>query len=236
MKLPRKLLPAIEMSRQEKAAAQAERRSLLTQIAKKALESKGYAIGDSLRVPGAHGFEAAKAGETVRFGIKTAADRWLSVPRNEAGEFGLLEKVDVLLVVTLDEWPNAKEVQIYKFDPAEIIRRAKLAYDQAERLQQTGFQFLPFDKAGALRAGPGRAAGYLLEVGEIFFREMIEWTSSSEDSVAEVELEKVSPVAPEVPETTPATSRRSLTLQEAKDGLAATFGVSPDAIEITIRG
>jgi hypothetical protein len=29
---------------------------------------------------------------------------------------------------------------------------------------------------------------------------------------------------------------RALTIQEAKEGLAMTFGVSPDAIEITIRG
>jgi hypothetical protein len=31
-------------------------------------------------------------------------------------------------------------------------------------------------------------------------------------------------------------SVRSLTIAEAKEGLARTFGVSPDAIEITIRG
>jgi hypothetical protein len=38
------------------------------------------------------------------------------------------------------------------------------------------------------------------------------------------------------PERTPHIAAISLTMQQAKDGLALTFGVAPEAIEITIRG
>ncbi len=34
----------------------------------------------------------------------------------------------------------------------------------------------------------------------------------------------------------PTGRRKGLTIDEAKKGLAATFGVKPDAVEITIRG
>lgn len=48
---------------------------------------------------------------------------------------------------------------------------------------------------------------------------------------------KRSAVSPEeVPSTGSAISPRGLTIAEARNGLAATFGVKPDAVEITIRG
>ncbi len=39
-----------------------------------------------------------------------------------------------------------------------------------------------------------------------------------------------------VPERSPVTTPLRLTIEEAKQGLAATFGVNPEAVEITIRG
>jgi hypothetical protein len=45
------------------------------------------------------------------------------------------------------------------------------------------------------------------------------------------------PVHPDAPQKSlPVMSQKPLTMAEAKAGLALTFGVSPDAIEITIRG
>jgi hypothetical protein len=38
------------------------------------------------------------------------------------------------------------------------------------------------------------------------------------------------------PTTSPSISPRGLTIAEARNGLAATFGVKPEAVEITIRG
>jgi hypothetical protein len=45
-----------------------------------------------------------------------------------------------------------------------------------------------------------------------------------------------SPVEPPTPGVIASTSVVPLTMAEAKKGLALTFGVAPEAIEITVRG
>jgi hypothetical protein len=216
----------------------------LTMEAKRILTEKGYTLRASLGVPGAFGFEAEYDGRRVPIGIKTAADRWMSIPRNAAGEFGLLEKIDRLFVVTFDAWPNATKFQLWEFDPAEIIDKAKRAYAEAARLKQAGLQFLAFDDDFVRRPSSAKAAGHLTEVGKLIFEEVIEWTKEESEKVETTEDSHPSklrilpkPKAPaHTPEEPPASVPRKLTLQEAKEGLAAAFGVSPESIEITIRG
>jgi hypothetical protein len=53
---------------------------------------------------------------------------------------------------------------------------------------------------------------------------------------AELRWEQMPEVAAAVPAPLPAKTQGSMTIAEAKKGLAATFGVSPEAVEITIRG
>ncbi|WP_029031021.1 hypothetical protein [Salinarimonas rosea] len=229
MRFYHEYIPTAEMSRKEKATAQARRRSILTDFAKEAMIAQGYQLGASLGVPGAHGFEATIDGQRVRVGVKTAADRWLSIPRNDAGEFGLLDKIDVLFTVTFDRWPDARKVQVYEIDPAALIEKARIAYDKAEELNHHGLQFLPFDEELTRKTATAQAAGHLLEIARLFTEEDIEWdgeafsTPSEPSPETEIEIEQVT-----------APSRR-LTIQEAKEGLALTFGVDPSAIKISIE-
>ena len=53
---------------------------------------------------------------------------------------------------------------------------------------------------------------------------------------AELRWERMPEVAAPVPAPPSAKTQGGMTIAEAKKGLAATFGVSPDAVEITIRG
>jgi hypothetical protein len=212
-------------TRQEKFQVMQDRRKVLTRVAKQVLESAGYVPGQSLKIPGAHSFEAKFKGGTVKVGIKTSADRWVSIPRDGSGGFGLLSGVDEVFIVTFDEWPGARKVQIYRFDPKLITDRAIRVYEDADRRGHTGLQFLPLDDLSDRRTTTVHRSN-LKELGELFFEDEIEWTEGPP-----------SPPSPAKAVATPAGHEPSEApiLDRIKAMLADHLGVRPELIDIEVR-
>jgi hypothetical protein len=220
------------------------RRKRLTEICTEVLKARGYVLGPSLRVPGAHSFSAERNGTVVRIGIKTGADRWVSVP--EPGK-GLLAVVDEIFVVAFDHWPIPGRIQVYRFEADLIARKAKTVYQAADYKR---LQFLALDKIDEMDRAPTTVVvdQNLKADGELFFDEPIEWTDNP-SSLAVTPTATAPPppavppaaTAPSSPPVAPATSaapavaREVPIMEHIKGILAEHLGVRPDLIEIDVR-
>jgi hypothetical protein len=203
-----------------------ERQSALCLAVLVFLEKHGYTIGPSLRIPGAYAFEATRQGKSTTIGIKSSADRWVGVPRDGGGGWGLLSRVQELFVATFDDRLDPRRFHIIRFDPKKVIAVAERVYEKAEERGQTGIQWVPLDEREDSDA-TSTAAGHLLPLGQLMLNEPIEWV---DDDGTEGHG------SPDAGADGGEGAPRGLTIAQAKAGLAATFGVSPDAIKITIEG
>jgi hypothetical protein len=232
--LSKKLFPLTSMSKREKLKVMKARQSALSHTALKLLPRRGYVVGQSLKIPGGFGYHATRSGEPTKIGIKTSADRWVAVPRNQAGRWGLLDAVDELFVVTFDDRYDPKRLQVIAFDPQEVVAMGEKVYAEAQKKGQSGLRWIPLDshpntERTALAAGP------LGPHGTIIFDEEIRWTlSDAEPEKPSAGEMPIPPANSQAPEAAPPPLR--LTIPEAKAALALTCGVSPDAIKITVEG
>lgn len=238
LKMPKSLLPDQGMSRQEKFQVMQKRRTFVVDFARRAIAEMGYSLGESLKVPGAHAYQATRDGNPVRIGIKSCIDRWVAVPKDNAGEFGQLSRTDVLFIIAMDNWPESpKRLQIYKIDSKIVAKKAAMVHAEADRLQQTGQLFIPLDDRSD-RSGTNMIAGSLQSHLELVLDEEIEWLDDpSPDSVSkDVKKDITPPLQLESSVRIDNLKPVKLTIAEAKAGLAENYGVSLDSIEITIRG
>lgn len=228
VRLPKHLWPTEGMTKKEKLLVMKERQAWLAHWVRQRLGHEGYTFGESLKLPGSFAFHAKTKDAELRVGIKTATDRWVGVPRQPNGEWGLLSAVDVVFVVTVSPVKNPKALQIYEFAPAAIIEKATKVYAKAAAVKQTGFQWIPLDHHEG-RSGTSMAAGPLGPVGRLIVEEEIEWIEHEDDPrLSEANRQSTKDDDPD--------RGQPLTISEAKRRLALAFGVRPDAIEITIRG
>lgn len=224
------VLSTPSMSKREKLVAMKRRQAALSLAAKEIMEAKGYVFGSSLRIPGTYAFEATVRGKRVRVGFKTSADRWLALPRNAEGEWGLLSAVDQVVVATFKEaFPrnDPRHLQIVLFEPSILIDMAKEVYALADKKGQTGMQWIPFDERDGDSAAVARSAGTLVDKGKLIAEERITWTSVQAKEIPELHLDEPN-IAQEPP-----TLR--LTIPQARAGLAAGLGVPPAAIKIIVE-
>jgi hypothetical protein len=236
LSLPKKLFPLAGTSRREKLKVMKARQSALSHVALTLLQKKGYVLGLSLKIPGAFGYHAIRSGRPTKIGIKTSADRWVGVPRNkDSGSWGLLDAVDELFVVTFNDRYDRKRLQVIAFDPKKVVAMGEKVVAKQQKKGQTGLRWIPLDPYWNEEV-TGMTAGPLGPHGTIIFDEEIQWTSSDDpepDKPPAAEM-PTPPANGQVPEAVPPPLR--LTIPEAKAALALTFGVSPDAIKITVEG
>lgn len=228
--LDKSLVDTEGLTKKEKLRVMKARQSALALMTLSLLEKMGYQKGASLKIPGGFAFQATRDGTPTRIGIKTSADRWVGVPRDGSGNWGLLSAVDEVFVVTFDDRFAQTRFQVYAFDPKVLTSMGETVYAAAKKAGQTGIQWIPLDEHEG-RSGTSMSAGHLLPHGRKIIDEPIEWVSDA----AELELgEALSPDSHF--ETAEVPAPLKLTIAEAKAALAATFGVSPDAIKIMIEG
>jgi hypothetical protein len=231
--LDKALIDTKGLTKKEKLRVMKARQSALCLITLGMLEKMGYERGTSLKIPGAFAFNATCSGKLTKIGLKTSADRWVGVPRDGSGNWGLLSAVDEVFVVTFDDRYVQTRMQVLAFDPKVLITMGEKVYAAAKKSGQTGIQWIPIDKHEG-RSGTSMTAGHLLPHGKMIIDEPIEWTSEGDNpDTSDVSV----PDAVEDDEEPKATTTPiKLTISQAKAGLAANFGVSEDAIKITIEG
>jgi hypothetical protein len=230
--LPISIFPSPNMTLREKLLVMKDRQRVLSEAAINVLRTQWYVIGESLKIPGAFAFETRWRRTNKKIGIKTSADRAVALTRDTSGGWGLLSRVDQVFVATWDQKgsPSRSKLpmrfQVYLFDPKKLIEVASQVYAKADDRSQSGIQWIPLDSDRANGDSTNLAAGSLSQHGRLIFDEPIEWISER------VEGEEVL-LKQDAEESVPALR---LTIAEAKAGLAAQFGVKPDAIKIIIEG
>lgn len=165
-----------------------------------------------------------KDGKTFICTVRSTRDRWIAFHRRDDGGWDTLDKADFVAVAAVNDRQNPTKMEVYLLEQASVMKAFDAAFDartQAGHIikENTPWVGLDAPKSQSITAiGSGLADHALwLEVinpaGE----------AAHEEMAAEPELSQ---------EEKPLT----LTIAEAKKALATTYGVPPEAIEITIRG
>jgi hypothetical protein len=150
-------------------------------------------------------------GRTVRCVIKTSAGGRISFGRRADGSWSGLSESDYVVIVAPTEL-HGENLMVSMFDQT-TLQNAFEANHSAQVKAGIGHVpnwIAPFHEDGRGARGVGDGFG-----DKALWAESLHAISTLEATVSKT---------------------RRLSLQQAKEGLAQTFGVSPDAIEITIKG
>jgi hypothetical protein len=203
-----------------------ELRERLWEIALDTLRSQGWAVE---REPGrgkSSMRRITKGGVSKIATIRTTQDRWVAFPRTKDDKGWLtLDDAEVVVVASVDEKESPKFAWVHVFDQADFKKRLDRAYAvrmKAKRRIPVGrgvwiSLYREDDGSPQLAgAGAGRAEA---------------------SRIAIVPLQKAAPDSPSLPAAPPLSGSnvRPLSIDEAKQGLALTFGVNPSHIKITVE-
>src|SRR4051794_5720938 len=97
---------------------------LMVEAAKRGAMADGYALD---RVPGrglSNVWMITKNGKSQKASIRTTRDRWFAFPPLDNGKkWKTLDEVDVVIVATVDDRHDPKNVEVYMFPAAEVRKR-----------------------------------------------------------------------------------------------------------------
>lgn len=204
-----------------------ERRDRLKEIAYETLAAQGYVIE---RVAGAGKSSMRrllKGGKQTIATIRTTQDRWFAFPRTSDDKGWLtLDDADVVVVVSVDDKENPQFALVHMFDQADIKSRMDRAYQARMNAKRSipvgrGVWVSLYDDDNGSPSFAGAGAG------------------KASPPIARVPLKKgeLGPVVPDAPDApiSPRSGLQPLTINEAKQRLAITFGVDPSHIKITVE-
>jgi hypothetical protein len=203
-----------------------ERRDRLKEIAYETLAARGYVVE---RIGGAGKSSMRrlrKDGQQIVATIRTTQDRWFAFPRTSDDKGWLtLDNADVVVVVSVDDKENPKFALVHMFDQADIKSRMDRAYKARMDANRSipvgrGVWVSLYDDENGSPSFAGAGAG------------------KASPPIAKVPLKKgelgAVPDAPDAPNS-PQSGLQPLTINEAKQRLAITFGVDPSHIKITVE-
>lgn len=210
------------------------RKKKLFSIAVEALEKNGWKVE---RVPG-NGKSSVrritKDSESKVAAIRTTQDTWIAFPRIENDEnWRTLDEVDVVVPVSVDDRDDPKFAKVHLIDGDEMRARFNRAYQARLKaghkipIGRGVWVSLYFPEAEDPISHVGAGAG-------LEFPPIATVPLSSDFSInpneQDTSKDEVSAPMTQVREEAP------LTIGEAKRRLAATFGVDPGNIRITVEG
>jgi hypothetical protein len=185
------------------------------------LSQLGYSIGAELNIHRAFAFNAVKNGRTVKIGIRAGSDRWMAVTMPSLTPGGELVEVDEVILITFADPKTRQAIELWSFAAPLIADVAQKVFAAAGT---TGQQWLPLDDALDAEVH-SMVAGSLRKHGKLLIAEPVNWVEDTQFT-AEKNIHEGGELF----------GATKLTIAEAKAGLAAQFGVSPDSIKITIEG
>ena len=102
---------------------------VLVEAAKQGATDSGYKLS---RVPGrglSNVWNLQKGGKTQIASIRTTRDLWFAFPPLEGGKkWKTLDDVDQVIVASVDQKENPKNIEVYMFPASEVRDRFKAAY------------------------------------------------------------------------------------------------------------
>lgn len=202
-------------------------RAVLFQTGLDALKKEGWKV-EKAGLGKSSVRKITKGGEAHLVSIRTSQDCWVAFPRSPGDQGWLtLDDVDLVLVVSVDDKDTPREVRAHLI-PADEMRKR---YDRAYAARMEANYSIPVGRGVWLALYQRESqdpvtlvgAGAGLDYPPIYVKPL--------DGKAKVDLE-----AQAAADESSEEDERPLTIAEAKRRLAATFGVDPSAIKITVEG
>lgn len=211
---------------------------LMVEAAKRGAMADGYALD---RVPGrglSNVWMVTKDGTSQKASIRTTRDRWIAFPPLENGKkWKTLDQVDLVIVATVDDREDPRNVEVYIFPAAEVRKRFDASYAARVAAGQTmrnnfgmWVALDPKKRNSPADIGSGIVDHYK-PVAVIPIANLLEDAlagGTSDEEVAEAAFADGVPVE-EIDNDPP------LTIPEAKRRLALTLGLKPENIKITVE-
>lgn len=205
----------------------------LFQIAVNALEADGWKVD---RVAGSGKSSVrriTKGGESKVVSIRTTQDTWIAFPRTEGDEsWRTLDEVDAVVPVSVDDKDEPKFAKVHLIDGDEVRSRFNRAYEARKNAGHkipTGrgvwvSLYLPeaSDPVSHVGAGVGLKFPPIATVA----------LSPKSEVVADLSIPASNGDTGLIPNSS---DEAALSIAEAKRRLAATFGVDPSSIKITVE-
>jgi hypothetical protein len=211
---------------------------LMVEGAKRGAEAQGYTLD---RVPGrglSNVWVITKSGKSQKASIRTTRDRWIAFPPLENGKkWKTLDEVDVVIVATVDDRDDPKNVEVYIFPAADVRKRFDASYAArvaAGLTMRNNFGMWvaldPKNRNSPADVGTGIVNHYK-PVAIIPVADLLAGAQGgvvSDEEVTELASAEEAP-AEEIDNDPP------LTIPEAKRRLALTLGLKPENIKITVE-
>jgi hypothetical protein len=221
--LPERSVKEEKMANINVKPGKAELRRKLFAIGVESLERDGWKVE---RVPGEGKSSVrriTKGGESLLITIRTTQDTWIAFPR-KGQKWGTLSDVDAVLAVSVDDREEPRFAQVHMIDGDEMRER--------------------FDRNYAARkaAGHSQPSGYGTWVS-LYHQEAQDPANrvGAGAGIKNPPIARVSLTNGQATMAVPAArpprldAGQPLTINQAKEGLALTFGVEPSSVKITIE-
>ncbi|MER9913998.1 hypothetical protein NKJ71_25565 [Mesorhizobium sp. M0050] len=210
---PSSLMPTAGETKANRQANRRELRNRMREHGKAVVEANGYKVGEALGLERGRAYHAKRNGKSLKIGFRAGADRWIAATSSALDAGGELTEVDEIFVVTFKDPKVRDAIEVYRFKTSVIVDAANKVFAASGK---TGQQWIPLDDAKDMGVH-SMAGGSLGKHGEVISTVDVVW---KDGDVGGADV----------------TAPLKLTLDQAKAGLAAQFGVSKDAIHITIEG
>jgi hypothetical protein len=203
-----------------------ELRDRLWEAALSALKQQGWSV-ERVLGSGKSSMRRITKGRIAKIAtIRTTQDRWIAFPRTKGDKGWLtLDDSEIVVVASVDDKDVPKFAWIHLFDQADIKRRIDKAYALRMKAKRSipigrGVWISLYDEDDGSPKLAGAGAG------------------NASPPIAKMPLRPDGAQAAAIPLREPILSGgsvRPLTITEAKQGLALTFGVDPSHIKITVE-
>lgn len=194
-----------------------DHQSELRAAAHAALVKQGYEIVED-RYAGAR-ITLRKDGNTIATAVRTSVNRWVGWMRTATGDWRALADAEIIVVATFDDETRPSKIQVYCFRQSDI----RSSFD--ERLETRTAKNPKLSKKApvfiCLDPYKDRSRGVNVKAKALW---SLDLALGIGPASVERPAEKNHDIEP------------GLTISAAKQGLAKTYGVSTEAIEIIIRG
>ncbi len=164
----------------------------------------------------------SKPGQTMKVAIRTTQDTWIAFPRTDDDKAWVtLSDVDAVVAVSVDDGEKPKFAKVHMLDGDEMRERFDRAYAARKEAKHT----IPIGRGVWLSLYKDEGTNPIQLVGA--------GAGNQTEPLAIVPLDDVDRMLDEGVQ--PTVSEPPLTIAEAKRRLAATFGVDPSSIKITVE-
>lgn len=209
-------------------------KKMLFNIAVESLEKAGWKVE---RVPGSGKSSVrriTKGAESKVVSIRTTQDQWIAFPRIEDDSaWRTLEEVDAVVPVSVDDRDAPRFAKVHLIDGDEMRARFNRAYEARKKAGHS----IPIGRGVwvSLYIPESNDPVSLIGAGAGLKFPPIAVVPLSPELIAEQDADDTEDDADGRPTAVSSRSEAPLTIAEAKRRLAATLGVDPASIKITVE-